>query len=234
MSEELKNNLKEEILKQIESGKAAMKPRWHFVLKTIFYVVGVVLVCASLLFLTSLIFFALRINGAWFAPGFGAGGWFVFFRSLPWVLIVFSLLFIFLLEVLVKKYAFAYKKPLLYSVLGITALAFVGGWLGMWLHRPVMDFARQNKIPYAGEFYKGMRRQGPKEVRMGEILSTTTGGLVIFDRKFDAEIKVLITSKTRLREGDNFVLGEFVAVFGEPKGEEIEAFGIRRAEKLPF
>ena len=71
--------------------------------------------------------FALRQTGVLFVPGFGSEGFGTFFMSLPWVLIALSVSFIALLEILIRRYSFAYSRPYAYSSLGVILLVVLGG-----------------------------------------------------------------------------------------------------------
>src|SRR5262245_42216017 len=108
--------VKHTVLDAIKAGQVHMKPRWHFVLRGILLVLESILLALSLRYLASFIMFIVYRSGVWFTPGFGFRGLRVFLLSIPWLLILVSVAFLVLLELLVKRYAFAYKKPLAYSV----------------------------------------------------------------------------------------------------------------------
>jgi len=57
-------------------------------------------------------FFFLREGGAWYAPAFGGRGWFVLLHSAPLLLLFLVAVFALILEILVRKYSFAYRAPL--------------------------------------------------------------------------------------------------------------------------
>ena len=123
------NKIKQDVLAAIAGGEIKQRPRWFFVLRGTLVGIGIGLGLCVVLYLISFILFILRETGVWFTPAFGFRGWFVFFRSLPWVLIGLSLIFTAVLEILVKRYSFAYREPLMYSVLGIVAIVAAGGFL---------------------------------------------------------------------------------------------------------
>ncbi|MBU3925378.1 hypothetical protein KJ854_05620 [Patescibacteria group bacterium] len=119
-------SIKESILSVIKSGQVKMRPRWHFVLKTALAAFGVIILVLTVLYLASFIIFVLRQTGVLFVPAFGLQGWFAFFTNLPIFLIGLLIVFIIVLELLVRHYAFAYRRPLLYSAVGIFILVFAG------------------------------------------------------------------------------------------------------------
>src|SRR5665213_3408185 len=115
-------SVRQGVMDAIKKGNVQMRPRWHFVLVSTLAALGVFIVLLSLHYIVSLSVFLLRDNGAWFAPSFGGRGWFSLLHSVPWLLILFIIVFIGVLEVLVRRYRFVYRKPLLLSVAIILAL----------------------------------------------------------------------------------------------------------------
>ena len=120
---------KQKMLDAIQSGDVKMEPKWHFVLKTTLLIIGGVLALLLVLYLASFVFFVLRQTGLWYAPTFGIAGWYSFFRSLPWILIIFLIVFMVILGVLVKRYSFVYERPAMYLFIGIVAFVALGGFL---------------------------------------------------------------------------------------------------------
>lgn len=221
-----KKSIKEGVLEAIQTGRAKMRPRWHFVLRAVLLVVGVSLVFFALLYLASFILFALRETGIWFAPLYGSRGWITFFRSLPWVLIFLSLVFMVVLEILVQRYAFANRKPLLYSVLGIVVLAVLGGIIVAPFHRPFFRSAREHSFPFAGGFYRNFEFARFDDIHRGRIMTITPEGFVLQDLNGETST-VFITSGTRMFPDPDVESGNAVVVFGDQTDHAIQAYGIR-------
>lgn len=131
--------LQERVLASIRSGKAAMRPRWHFVLKAILLGVGVCIVGLLLLFLASLSFW--RFHEA---------------QRLSVELVLLSIIFIVVLEVLVRRYAFAWRRPLLVSALLIlvAALLFGFGLSRTRLHPGLYNYTQRHRLPGPGYLYR--------------------------------------------------------------------------------
>lgn len=210
------NRIKDRVLHSIESGELSMRPRWHFVLMSALYAAGGVLLGLALLYVSSFIVFAMNRSGLWFAPGFGPRAFAPFLLSLPWIMIAVAVAFIVLLEVVVRKYSFGFRTPLLYSALTIILLAVVGGF-----------FIAQTPLHerYSGGLY---RTAGPKpgDIRPCVIETVTEIGFVCINP--DGErVAVAVSPDTRLPQGEVLERGDAVVVFG--RGEEglIQAKGVK-------
>lgn len=230
-----KKTIQDHILEAAKSGRVRMRPKWHFVLKAALGLVGGVMLVLVLVYLSSFIIFVLRRTGVLFAPGFGSRGWYDFFASLPWVLILLAVVFIVILELLVRHYSFAYRRPLLYSVLGIVLVVFAGGIMleHTPLHGRLFRYARENRLPPPmGHFYRGFGMQRFNDVHRGTVVSSTDRGFIMEDVRGETST-VVISPRTRLPLGADFAVGDTVVVFGEQDGTAIRAFGIREVDAEP-
>lgn len=220
--------IKEIVLSKIESGKAKMKPRWHFILKTSLIVSGVIILVLALLYLSSFIVFVLRQTGVLFAPAFGLRGIGAFLFSIPWLLVVATLVFLVLLAILVRQYSFTYRKPLVYSLMGLVVLVIVGTFIipRFGVHQFIYKQVREANLPFAGPFYRGYGMQEFVDIHAGVVKELTEDGFVLTGRN-DNELKIIVSEETRFPRGINFAEGDEVVVIGEEEGGVIEAFGIR-------
>ena len=227
-----KKQIRDQVLEAIKSGRVAMRPRWRFVLKAVLGVLGGALLFLALLYLVSFIIFALRRTGVWFVPIFGARGWFVFLVSLPWILIIFSLIFIVVLEILVRRYSFAYRRPLLYSALGIIFLVLLGGVIvaSTPFHGRVFRYAVGNRTPFAGDFYRGFGMPHFQDTYPGTITEVASTSFMMQDPQGEV-LKIFISQKTRLPLGMDLEAGDAVVVFGPREGDTINAFGMREVDE---
>ena len=226
--------IKAKILAAIESGKVTMRPRWHFVLQATLVICGLVIVLLALLFLTSFIIFSLRQTGVWFTPSFGYRGIGLFLTSLPWLLIGLTIVFIVILEILVKKYSFAYRQPLLYSALGLVLIVTLGGIAVARtpFHSGIMRQAREHHFPIAEPFYGDLGMMKPSGVHAGNIEEVTEGGFVLNSRRGES-INIIVTPDTQLPSGYDLLEGDMVVVIGERDDDTVQALGIREIEAMP-
>jgi len=238
MNEQHPHEIGEGVMKAIREGQVHMRPRWHFLLISALSVTGACIVLLTLLYVTSLGFFFLRDSGAWYAPSFGGRGWFGLLYSLPWILIVFVLIFILILEMLVRRYTFVYKKPLLISVVAILAVVLFGGLAIAQtpLHRMLMLSARRGVLPQAltGLYGRSLREAPPGDMYHGDIVGMLGNGFLLVDEDRAGTTTVVVTTQTRLPYGENFSVGERVVVVGDMVASgTVEAFGIREIDEYP-
>ncbi len=233
---EEKKSIKNSVLEKIKSGQAAMKPKWHFVLKAVLVGIGIIIFILLTLFVISLIIFILHDNGTWFVPAFGMRGIGRFIVSVPWLLVLACVAFIGLLEILVRKYSFAYRKPFLYSIIGIILFVSVGG-IGVFathMHDRFSRLAMERRLPFAGPMYQRFRAQRPIDVYPGTVRETTENGFLI-ENESNETFRVVVTHATRFPFGSEIVVGDDIVVMGDLKDGVIYAFGIRKIDdKLPF
>lgn len=223
------------VMEAIKDGRVKMRPRWHFILKSTLFILGVFIILFLLLYFVSFTAFSVHQTGLDFAPGFGSRGWIDFLRYFPWVLALLCLIFLGVLEVLVRKFSFAYKKPLLYSALLIMFLAGLGGIAVAQtsFHPGLARFARQNNLPFAPAFYRHFEfPEQYDDIHRGTVVENMPGGFVL-QISYDGTSTVFITSSTQLPYETQFSPGDWVIVFGEEATSGINAFGIRKIIQLP-
>ncbi len=219
---------KSRILGVIHDRGVAMRPRWHFVLRGVLAALGCAIMFATLLYLASFAVFVLRYTGAWFVPAFGVRGWLVLLLSLPWFLGIMIVLFIVVLEILVRRYSFAYRRPLLLSSAALSALVIFGGVVvGMTsFHGRVSRFASENALPGFENMYHELESWHRDDVHRGVIKKMTEKGFIF--REYDGDVlNVVIVPKTNAIDTD-LAPDDIVVVFGREGRGIIEADGVRR------
>lgn len=222
------NTIKNKIAEAIKTGQVVMKPRWHFILKSALIITGTGLITLALIFFTSLVAFVLAESGALGAPGFGLFGLRIFLMSLPWAFVLLSFAFIVVLEILFRRYSFAYRQPLLYSVLILVLLALLGGVLVAQtpFHRGLFKEFGDGRVPFAGPLYRRADPDRLANIHPGFIKELNQTGFILSDPKREEIWLVNITPETR---GNTTTLkvGEGVVVFGPTEDNQIKALGIK-------
>ncbi len=228
MKEENENQeqIKGGILTHIRSGAVTMRPKWHFILHTALISTGTLLLIFGILYLTSFILFLTDASGISLAPHFGPPGWFSFFRSLPWLLIFLSLLFVIILELLVQHYTFAYRIPLLISIFCIILLAFFGGIFFAPLHRGLFRAARHGIMNAGGGFYQSFSLNRNREIYRGTVSNLGTSNFILED--FEGETStIILPPPMSVQMNPHLIPGDEVVVFGNSSGTTVQAKAIR-------
>ncbi len=221
--------LKDSILTPIEDGKVKMRPRWYFFVLATLYLVGVILWILFLLYLVSFIIFILDQNSIWFLPGFGFRGIHEFLTSLPWILIFLAIPLIIILEILVKRYSFVYRRPLIYSIIGIVAFSMIGGFVVAMtpFHNGLLGQAEKKRLPFAGGLYRYYGIPNKRNLVIGNITKITNNEYHIKGTRGEIT-NILVKPQMHFSSGMNFVVGDKIIVFGKFEGDAIEAFGIKK------
>lgn len=157
----MKDNHKtiEEIVNDsIKSGKIIMKPKWHFVLKTILRVLSVIILFFVIIYLLNFIGLVTHerdFNILDLSPR----GMRAFMVAVPWVIVLLSMFLLSVFYILVKKFSFVYRKPLVYGFFGIIFLIV---FIGFIVH--IIDakfrfarFGEGERVPVLGPMHKYYR-----------------------------------------------------------------------------
>lgn len=232
MSEEIKKKTVQElILEEIKSGKTRMRPRWYFILQATLVSVGLIIVALILLYIGSFIFFILGEDGVWYLPGFGLMGIEMFLSSLPWILIITGVIFLILLEVLVRHYSFGYRKPLLYSLVIIVIFAGIASLIvsATSFHNSYRSRDTIKSLPIIGQLYLEYEERKYKDARIGVIIEITGEGFIMEDYRND-RLSIVVNSETSFPLGVDFHNGDRVIVLGDESDNDgiITALGVRK------
>lgn len=229
MTNEDKPSIHASVLSAITNGTVRMRPHWHFVLRSLGLALGVFFAGAFGVFLISFLVFALHQSGAWFVPPLGMMGISVLVRSFPWFLMGVIVIAVVLLEALVRRYAFAYRKPVLYSSLVIVFVVILGGFTlaQTSVHRFMFQRAQSNTLPFAGPLYRdyGTRRSG--HVVSGVVREVSPKGYVV-ELSPGELVVVATTSETRSWGRMMIAPGDEIVVVGSAQRGMLRAQGIRK------
>ncbi|MCU0653535.1 MAG: hypothetical protein MUD10_04725 [Candidatus Pacebacteria bacterium] len=233
---EQKNSLTDRIVAAAKEGRLKMRPKWHFILKAALWAVGGIVALLTLLYLASLIAFIARKTGVWTTPFFGWHGVMVFLFSIPWVLVLLVLIFIFIVELLVRHYSFGYRMPLLYSGLAILAAVCAGSIIidRTPLHRILSDCPpghfeggprRIIQFPCALGIYHDAQPGRFGDINDGVIMRVVDSGFLVVNRRQE-QLTVTVTPQTKMPFGNVFAVGDVIVIFGPRRGDVIEALGV--------
>lgn len=231
MNEENKQiNIKDEIIKKIESGEIHMTSKSYFVLKLGLLASLIILIFFTSTFLLSYILFSLSSGGHFFLLRFGVEGIYNFFVTLPWTLLVVNVLLVLLLDKLLKSFKFGYKSPALYLFIGtfvfVTLLSTLVNLTSF--HRNMEQRAVQKRLPLGNDLYSDTRSQKslPNSFR-GFVVSIQDNTFIMSFGSTTIKVVALkdIELKNYLKDGD------LVFVAGKIIDKEIKAYGIKKLNK---
>lgn len=231
VSKEKQKSIRDAILKKIEKGEAIMRPKSYFLMRAALLLASIVATAFILFFFISFILFILRQTGLLLVPVFGFQGVRILMASFPWILILLVLASIIFLELLIRKYAFAYRRPLLFSLIAIMLLTSVGGFIIAQtpIHDKFYKRAQDNHLPFAGPLYRGFGLEQLDTVHRGTIIAITDNGFQVENRRGEI-LTVIVSDQTRFPLGIDFEEGDSILVLGELHNGTIQAFGIRKVD----
>ncbi|MBA3732775.1 hypothetical protein H0W91_00130 [Patescibacteria group bacterium] len=226
---EQNNNLKDLVLRKIESGELSMKPKYYFVLKVslLIFIAFVTFMLSALL--VSYILFSLREGGQFFLIGFGTRGLYEFFMVFPWLLLGLDILLLLFLDWLLKSFRFGYNSPIIYLFSGSLLLITVLGSLINFtsFHDNMMRRAEGKNLPFAGGLYDGLRKSHDG-LFLGTIVAIEGNEFMITnsdnDPRFSETIKVIATINADIQ--NRFSLGDKVFIAGDVVNGAIHAYGV--------
>lgn len=230
MSKESKKSLlADKVSARIHSGKVKMRPKVYFILKTVLSISGIILAALFVLFLMSFIFFVLCTRGVRYLPGFGLPGIKALFVLLPWLLLLTAIGLIAVLEMLFKHFAFTYRRPILYSILGIIILTFLGSFVihKTSLHSGLFHRAQQGRLPIAGKFYRDLGMVKSASLHRGIVSEIRDNGFIIKIPNGEM-LTVVVNVKTRFFSPTKIKLNDIIIILGKRDDHTIQALGIRQ------
>lgn len=234
-------NPKDAVLGKIRAGAVTMRPRLYFILKAFAVAFIAALVLALSILLASFIFFAIRLNGSDALLSFGPRGLPVFLEIFPWPLALADLGLIVLLEWLLRRFRFAYSRPVLFLLLAIVAIVgaiSVGIEHSTRFHESLFAHAEHEGLPPPFQsFYIGAHQHAPESLGVfrGIVVSEEAGRFVITyddidtgtttEGDADAQTRIIVVP-------DGFDIsvihiGDRVFVAGDYASGTVRAYGIR-------
>ncbi len=232
------NTIKEGVLKAISEHKVAMRSSAFFKAEFVLIVLVSLITLILTIGLAGFIFFGLRVNGHDSLLAFGPRGIGAFLHVFPWPLFILDLFFLFVLQALIRRFAFGYRRP----IFVVLIILFVGGGVSALLldretplHDRLMEESRHGRLPPPfADVYGNVRGPAPHEqgIYRGVITEVRADSLVIQHDDLDIDqddigyVVILPPSQTPA----SFSIGQNVYVYGSESHGTITAEGI---EVLP-
>ena len=212
-----------QIIHAIKSREAKMRPRWYFITRGVLIAISLFLILILLLLAVSFIVFVLGQNGGSFATGFGLTGWIIFFRALPWSVLLLSCALILVLLLLLKRYPFIYHQPSLYVLLVLVIVIGLGTFLieALNIHLRIEN----NDIPVLENVYQ-YETTPENYIYRGKVVELIPNGFVL-ENAIGETSTFRVASSVLLNLG-LFKIGDFVMVFGESHATaSVDMYGIQ-------
>ena len=225
----IQHNREQTVLERIEQEHIHMKPRLYFTIKIIAYSIIFILACILLLSIVSFMVFIVEYYGFFDLPAFGMEGISSFIASFPWVLFAITLVLIFIAQRLMRRFEFAYRKPVSYLLIGIGVLSLGGGMLLMSSTELPHIFFDSDEYPgLSSEFIPLHSGFMPQGFITGTIVSMQKGSLLV--KESDGSIvRIALTAQTRYLGSEDLVPGDrILARSTHPRNSQTSAFIIRK------
>ncbi len=158
MNEKIKS-IKEKVIEKINSGQIYMKPKWFFVVRFVFRIISAFIVFFAILYILSFVVLVFKEKGPIDVLGMGTKGVHIFISTMPWLLMFAFLVLLIVLEFLVRKFAFVYKKPLLYSIFALVFVVLLASFALVKIDRDFKfaRFGERPEVPFFGPINKHYR-----------------------------------------------------------------------------
>jgi hypothetical protein len=226
-----KDEIKNKILEKIQSGEVKMHRHAYFALKTTLIVLGLVLIVLLVVFIASFLVFLLNSNNLVLLPAFGLAGFIRLLLLFPWAIVFLVLLFMILMEVFIRHFAFAYHQPVMYSALAIFIVVLAAG-VGLAqtpLHESLALFSRDQPLPLVTPLYHAYGEGHHRTLYVGRISGIQDDVMTVI-RPGLPEMVVKLGPGTVLPAGNNFHVNDRVMIMcpNDCDGDNIEAAGVKK------
>ena len=232
-------HIKDSVLEKIRNEKVQMHSKVYFVCRVsvLFLATLGLLITSSLLI--SYIIFSITISDRLFLLGFGNQGIQAFLKLFPWHLVVLEVVLIIILEQIVRKFRWAYRRPLIWILLGIGIVSSICSLIitSSAFHERL--FIQSTQLGPLKNLYQDIQKpSGKRDIFHGQIVDIKGYTFIITDLDHSPShtletIKVHIAKTTKVF--NDLRIGDLVFVAGELNNGEITAYGIRKWQpKIQF
>lgn len=218
--------IKEQVMTAIQEGGIHPHSKWYFFIRNSIYILAGIILVLSTLYVGSFIIFAFQASGLIFLSRTGFFGIGIILQELPWVLVLFVMLGIFLTLLLSKSSYFSYRTPTLYVFTGIVVVLVAGSFVmsGYNLHRSI--YTRGYAMPPVRMLYENFADPERHHGTPGEIVAIYENGISITTPRNEI-VEIVISSSTEVMANMGLDIGEKVFVVGRRASASIDAEIIR-------
>lgn len=226
---------KDAVLDKIRAGAVTMRPKFYFIVKALIVAAVAALVLTLSVFLASFIFFSVRLNGTDALLAFGSRGVMTFLQVFPWSFLVLDFALIVLLEWLLRRFRFAYSRPVLYILIALIALVTSASIVvaeGTTFHDQLLEHADREELPVPLDaFYQGAREKPQAELGVfrGEVVEVRDTTFVITndDTDHDEDDGTWEISFPDDFDREDVEIGDRVFVAGDHDDGAVSPYGVK-------
>lgn len=233
-NEPQEKTFKERILKRIEAPDFKVYSRTYFVLQMIALVVVAALILLLSVFLFNFIYFSVQISGRVSLLNFGSPGIVPFLMFFPWPLLLLDILFVFVLQKLLRRFRFGYRVPILRFLFVLLVITTASGYLlsKTGFNNILLQKANENHLPPPfGVLFKNAKLPPPGSCQC-QITSINGNILDAFDINASSTTSLTVIFPPDYPGLSSFKIGQVIFVAGNRTASNtIRAFG---GGPLPF
>ena len=231
-------NIKEKVLEKISSNELTMRPKSYFVFKAAALIAVAIAVLAVSVFVCDFILLSLRVTGHYSLLGFGSRGLWMFFTFLPWELLFFDGILVFLLERLLRQFRFGYRTPVLLLLFGVITVSISIGFFidrSTDLNEQLLLRARNHQLVSPLDTYYDRAGHPPPEEGICRCVITgiRANSITAYDESLGATHAYTITTPTNETATATLKVGDVVYIAGDYDEHGFRAFGIQKLDVAP-
>jgi len=222
------------ILRKIREGEVSQRSRLYFMLHVAVAVLVALIVLTLSVLIFNFILFSIRVNHHDSLLGFGPRGLETFALIFPWPLLVIDVVLVFVLELLLRRFRFAYKIPVLYLLAGLilaTAACALFIDRGTNVNDRLLHRADRHELSFFGDMFEEARRPMPGSgVCVCTITAIAGDTLKVADSRSGSttELTVILPLDNPYATTTSLNVGDTVLIAGDVDNGVIRAFGVQK------
>lgn len=221
------HNIQNIILKEIKDGSLNQKPKWHFLVLSLFIIFSIITLSLLLLYLVSFVTLFLREHFIFDALSFGPRTVFEIMYTLPLLLIVLVITVFLLLHVLVRHFAFAYIRSvsLTFGMGILIVLTLFGIILLADKNSNIARMGEGKNLHGVEKFNRHLKDRVPPLPIQGIIIGVDDNTVTIVSGTSSIYV-VTITERTR-KDKSSYTVNDSVMLLAIRKEDGLHAMAIR-------
>lgn len=226
-------SLKEKVLDKIRASEIQMHSRTYFILRLVSVTALIVAILAVSIFIFNFIAFSIRLNHHDVLLGFGPSGYLLFLQFFPWGLVLIDVGLVAVLQILIRRFEFGYRIPVLRLIAAILVVALVAGFAldATKVNEHFLHDADDEHLPAPfGPMYAGARRSPPPQgpVHKAVVTAITVNTLIVKDLTMASSVYTIVLPTNDSRATTSMLqVGDTIFFAGHFENGVFHAFGLR-------